>query len=177
MPGRRLALSAVAGLVAGTAAAFFLLPGAGSSAAAPSTTVAAATTTTPTWLKAGETRLGSTLVVPTGLQMEGDRILFTYDLVGLGPAAGLPPDEAAAAAPASFTLTYTGGTSTARVLGPGQRAGRFGQHAGHGARSLIEVCGILDAGGEAAVDPPVGLIDSISVLVDADYHYRTTAPV
>jgi hypothetical protein len=129
VPGRRLALLAGAGLAAGAAAAFFLLPGRTPPAAATSTT-AAATTTTPTWLSAHETRIGSTLVVADELQMEGDRILFTYDLVGIGPmqevaSADRPPEYLAAAVPASFTLTYPGGTSAARVLGPGQRAGRF----------------------------------------------------
>jgi hypothetical protein len=129
VPGRRLALLTAAGLAAGAAAAFFLLPG----RAAPATTTpttAAATTTTPTWLNAHETRIGSTLVVASGLQMEGDRILFTYDLTGIGPrqavASADPPLEyVAAAAPASFTLVYPGGTSAARALGPGQHAGRF----------------------------------------------------
>jgi hypothetical protein len=129
VPGRRLALLTATGLAAGAAAAFFLLPGHTAPAASTSTT-AAATTTTPTWLNEHETRIGSTLVIATELQMEGKRILFTYDLMGIGPlqdaASADPPLEfLAAAVPASFTLTYPGGTSTARVLGPGQRAGRF----------------------------------------------------
>jgi hypothetical protein len=83
----------------------------------------------------GETRLATTVVVATGLQTEGDRILLTYDLYLITPLADIvaleaPPDLLAGSVPASFTLTYPGGSSPARVLGPGQRAGRFEVPAG-----------------------------------------------
>ena len=131
MPARRTALLAAAGLAAGTAAAFFLMPGGGSAAGTPSTTIAATTTTTaPPWVNRRETRLGPAVVLATGLQMEGSRVLFTYEVVPITPlpAADSPDpvlEEVSPTAPASFTLTYPGGTTTARVLGPGQRAGRF----------------------------------------------------
>ena len=131
MPGRRLALLVAAGLAAGAAAGFFLLPGAAAPAATTTTAVAADTTTTaPPWASRRETRLGPIVVVATGLQMEGDRVLLTYEISPITPLATAGgPDEPiislAPAAPASFTLTYPGGTASARVLGPGQRAGRF----------------------------------------------------
>jgi hypothetical protein len=131
VPGRRLALLAAAGLAAGAAAAFFLLPGAAPPAATTTTVAIAETTTTaPPWVSRRETRLGPIVVVATGLQMEGDRVLLTYDVSPITPlaVAGSPDEPAvslAPAAPASFTLTFPGGTVAARVLGPGQRAGRF----------------------------------------------------
>jgi hypothetical protein len=126
---RRTVLLGVLGLAAGAAAAFFLLPRDGAAPAVTSTT-AATTTTAPPWVSPGETRLATTVVVATGLQMEGDRILLTYDLYPIAPLAGLVatetlPDSPVGSAPASFTLNYPGGSSPARVLGPGQRAGRF----------------------------------------------------
>jgi hypothetical protein len=130
---RRLALLAAAGLAAGAAAAFFLLPAGAKSAAVTSTTEASATATTsaPVWVNDHETRLGSTVVVATGLQMEGRRILFTYDLYPIAPLETLAtleelPELFAGTVPASFTLIYPGGTTTARPLGPGQRAGPAG---------------------------------------------------
>ena len=119
--------------MAGATAAFFLLPGAAGPAALTSTTVAATTTTT--WVSPHELRLGPVVVVATRLQMEGERVLFTYEVTPLTP----PPGDAATegspeavfpAAPASFTLTYPGGTASARALGPGQRSGRFEVPAG-----------------------------------------------
>ncbi|MCU0280963.1 MAG: hypothetical protein MUE66_03865 [Acidimicrobiia bacterium] len=137
MSARRLALLAAAGLAAGAAAAFFLLPAGAKSAAVTSTTEASATATTsaPVWVNDHETRLGSTVVVATGLQMEGSRILFTYDLYPIAPLETLAtleelPELFAGTVPASFTLIYPGGTTTARPLGPGQRAGRFEVPAG-----------------------------------------------
>lgn len=137
MAARRLALLAAAGLAAGAAAAFFLLPAGVNSAAVTTTTEAMAATTTgaPVWVNDHETRLGSTVVVATGLQMEGSRILFTYDLYSIAPLeafVGLeePPERLAGTVPASFTLTYPGGTTTGRPLGPRQRAGRFEVPAG-----------------------------------------------
>lgn len=137
MAARRLALLAAAGLAAGAAAAFFLLPAGAKSAAVTSTTEASATTTTsaPVWVKAHETRLGSTVVVASGLQMEGSRILFTYDLYPIVPLEAFElleeaPELLAGTVPASFTLTYPGGTTTARPLGPRQKAGRFEVPAG-----------------------------------------------
>ena len=130
MPARRTVLCAAAGLAAGAAAAFFLMPGGKGAVATASTTVAAATTTAPPWVNRRETRLGPAVIIASGLQMEGSRVLFTYEVEPITPLA--PADspyetteEVAPAAPASFTLTYPGGTTTARVLGPGQRAGRF----------------------------------------------------
>ena len=130
MAARRLTLLAAAGLAAGAAAGYLLLPAGGGTIAATSTTAAATTTTTLLWASARETRIGPAVVVPTGLQMEGDRVLFTYDLSPISPTAALaspdrPPEDPATASPASFTLTYPGGTVSARALGPGQRAGRF----------------------------------------------------
>lgn len=136
MPARRLALLAAAGLAAGAAAAFFLLPGDASPAVTTSTTAAAAetTTTAPPWVSSHETRIGPTVVVANGLQMEGSRVLFTYDLYAIGPMADFisleGADLIAGAVPASFTLTYPGGTVSARAQSPAGRAGRFEVPAG-----------------------------------------------
>ena len=105
--------------------------------ATTTTTAAAATTTTaPTWVEPA--RDASRLRrwwSPPACRWKADRILFTYDLSphraprGRGPRRSLR-SLLAAAAPASFTLTYPGGTTSARALGPGQRAGRFEVPAG-----------------------------------------------
>ncbi|MFH1329131.1 MAG: hypothetical protein ABIJ48_00515 [Actinomycetota bacterium] len=132
MLARRTALLAAAGLAVGAVAAFLLMPRGEGAASTTSTTVGAATTTTtaPPWVNRRETRLGPGVILATGLQMEGGRVLFTYEVEPITPlaAAGSPDrpiEEVSPAAPASFTLTYPGGAVAARILGPGQRAGRF----------------------------------------------------
>jgi len=134
VPSRRLTLLAVValGVSAGATTAFLLLPAPRDAAA---TGTATTTSTTPPWVFPHETRIGSTVVVPTGLQMEGPRVLLTYDLHPIAPLADLAATEHApewfpGAAPASFTLTYPGGSATARVLGPEGRAARFDLPAG-----------------------------------------------
>jgi len=124
----RLALLAAAGLIAGAAAGFLVFPGAAVPAADGSTTTAATTTTAPPWIGRHETRIGPTVLVPRGLDMEGDRLLLTYDLYPITPLAetgGESSESMAGAVPASFTLTYPGGIVSYRVLGPTQRAARF----------------------------------------------------
>jgi hypothetical protein len=131
VPGRGVVvLAAAVGLAAGVGGAALLWPG-GRGAGLPAETSAGQSTTTtsaPVWVSRKETRLGPAVVVAGGLEIEDGRVLFTYDLEPITPqqgtltldGAGLPP-----AAPASFTMAYTGGTSSARVLGPSQRATRF----------------------------------------------------
>lgn len=128
MPRRRLAVSALAGLAVGLTVALLLLPAGGGNAADISTTAATTATTAPVWVSPRETRIASTVVIGSRLQMEGDRVLFTYNLYGMAPFSGLAPRDAhlpVVAAPASLTLAYAGGTSSTRGLGPTQRAGRF----------------------------------------------------
>jgi len=128
MRSSRVALLAVAGLAAGAAAAFLMLPGATGSTEGSPTTTAPTTTTVPPWIGRHETRIGPTVFVPQGLEVEGNRLLFTYDLYPITPLAEASPESpelAAGAVPASFTLTYPGGAVSYRVLGPTQRAARF----------------------------------------------------
>lgn len=134
MPAGRTALCAAAGLAAGAATAFFFMPS-GEGATTTTTVAVAATTTAPPWVNRRETRLGPGVLLATGLQMEGSRGLFTYEVEPITPLAPSdspynPTEEVVPAAPASFTLTYPGGTTTARVPGPGRRAGRFDIPAG-----------------------------------------------
>jgi hypothetical protein len=122
-------LAGAIGLAGGILAAILLLPRAAPLAerGAPATTPPTSTTA-PSWVSPSETRLGPAAVIPSGLQLEGGRMLFTYEIERLAPSAGesVDPDFEALppAAPASFTLTYAGGTTTARVVAPGQ-AGWF----------------------------------------------------
>ena len=126
---RALAAGA-AGLAGGAAAALLLLPGGGPQEAASTTVPATTTSTVVPWVNRHETRLGPAVVVPTGLQLESGKLLFTYDLVPITPlAGGAPPEEelelAPPAAPASLVVTFTGGASSTAAVAPGQTAGWF----------------------------------------------------
>ncbi|MCP3996544.1 MAG: hypothetical protein GY722_16035 [bacterium] len=121
------------GLLAGALAAVtigFLFGG--EETAAPSTT----TTTTTTiavapgvepWFEPGEVLIGSTVLLPRGLNVEDNMAFFDYDIAGLSPSLVASEDleHLATSAPEHWLLTTASGATVAGFTGPFDSSVRF----------------------------------------------------
>ncbi len=129
---RRAVPVALAGLFAGVLVALVVWlvvrPGAAAeplataATQAVTTTTAVTPTTAPVWVNVHETRLGPSVVIPASLEMEGEWLVFTYDVVNVAPG---PDAHLGLAAPARWTLDTGDGEVSSESAGPTSRAVRF----------------------------------------------------
>jgi hypothetical protein len=130
---RALVIAGSAGLVAGIVAGVFVWravadeAGPATTAATATPTTAATTTTSPVWVSPRETRIGPAVFLPLELEIEGSWLVLSFEMAGLAPQGGEEPDPLGhvPAAPAEFTLRWTGGEVSERVVAPSNRAVRF----------------------------------------------------
>jgi hypothetical protein len=93
---RSTVIGALLGLVLGAGGvlliASLLDDGAGPAAAESTTTTAAApAAATPVWVDEAETVIGPAVIVPDSLRLEGDEVVFRYELASLAPLLGYEP--------------------------------------------------------------------------------------
>jgi hypothetical protein len=119
-------ITVLAGLVAGTIAAVVLGPGGdGTASVGTTSTPSGPAPTVEAWVRTGETRLGPVIFLPEAVGFEGDQIVLSYGITALVPAEVSGMGPSVPAAPASFTLAWSGGEIPARVVAPTSRAARF----------------------------------------------------
>jgi hypothetical protein len=81
------------------------------------------------WLEPGETRIGSAIILPRGLEVDGGVVAFEFELAGLSPSL-IEREEVdyqgdVVAMPEHWVLTTTAGTTVSASTGPGDESIRF----------------------------------------------------
>ena len=138
----------------------------------PGSTTTLAAGVAPTYQVApNETLIGSTALVPTGIEAGGTDVAITYDLVVLAPYSGVPPlvtfvpfagpsevpvDEINHVYPLRWELVTTGGTFEGGPANPDIRVARFDVDEGFSPSEIQEVV-IVEARTPYALEVPFTL--------------------